>query len=649
MKRSFVIGFIAYLFVLLTSCSAKDDSNALINTQFATEISDSNHIFSPKTYSYLHNIKPPLGVKPVVVAVDQIDNSEIGTFADDIFDLYCKKKYSGNTFRQRGILIIASKNPELIQVRVGKAYAVYCRMRGSAAGANYLSMQKEVAERGFDELCPVALNNVLRDIEESRELSWYKKVALKVSSIHVEMFLDDVATPSESFFSQFYFRPFLFLVGWVKSIFGNWTLSFLFIAVVYIVTKSRIEDKLRAYINRKARENSSSNEDYHNTLNFYFLIYTIIVFLIKLVITVPTLAAISVLSTSRMEDIIALQNAHIPSVSMIENVTQWSNITPALWLVLLMMAVYYIKFLFCIKGYFTYGHLSDIFQKRMYQNSEDFRYGLDSLMLVGYNRNMIQRLFSSLFSVALNAIHIQNFHEITDDYVQNDQTETDDDGKPKKRLIDLFFLDTDDPLYHQSPALALQVNTHREAICLTFFVGLIATAVLSYTYVVYFTILWTVQLVYRVIMELLFVRKIKIGFANINPLRLIKKVWSTDIIFLVGMIVLFFVLSPSYTPKTTESIAEVQNALPDDFSGLYFVPKADGENVKGVTARMMKDETDNYIMQIYSDKPVRRFALTLDKEVGMFHSDVLGDGYIIFDKQSKSIHINFSDLWILTN
>ena len=71
--------------------------------------------------------------------------------------------------------------------------------------------------------------------------------------------------------------------------------------------------------------------------------------------------------------------------------------------------------------------------------------------------------------------------------------------------------------------------------------------------------------------------------------------------------------------------------------------------MKGVTARMLSDGDSNYIMQVYSDKPMRRYVLTLDKEVGLFHSDILGDGYITFDEQSKSIKINFYDLWILTN
>jgi len=237
MKHIVFPGIVLCLIVSFVSCNAKDDPNALLDTQFAAEVIDSSHILSPKTYSYLHNIKPPLGVKPVVVAVDRIEDSQMGTFADNLFDQFCEKQYSGNTFSKRGILVVASKNPELVQVRVGRTYDVYCRMRGSAAGADYLSMQKECLSKGIDEMCPIALRNVVEDIEHCRELPWYKKLLLKVSFMHVDVLMDDLATPSKSFFSQFYFRPFLFVVGGVKSIFGSWVLSFLFIAIVYTLIK----------------------------------------------------------------------------------------------------------------------------------------------------------------------------------------------------------------------------------------------------------------------------------------------------------------------------------------------------------------------------------------------------------------------------
>ena len=650
MKRFTDFGIILCILIVLASCSAKDNANELIDTQFAAEVIDSCHVLSPKTFTYLHNIKPPLGIKPVVVAVENIEDFEMGTYADDLFDQFCKKKYSGNTFSQRGILIVASKNPELVQVRVGATYAVYCRMRGSAAGANYLSMQKETLSRGIDEMCPIALKNVIEDIEECRQLPWYKKVSLKMSFIPIEMFMDDVATPSESFFSQFYFRPFLYIVGTVKSIFKNWILSFLFIAIVYTLLKSWIEDKLNAFIIKKATKDSDDEEDYFYTFTIYNLIKTVIVFFVKLIITIPTLAAITVLSTSRMEDIIALRDANIPSVELMENVTHWTNSTPGLWIVLLLMITYYLKFLFCEKGIFTFGHLSDKSQQHAYQNNKKYRLALDNLITFGYNRYLVQKFLKALFNILLTAVFHHNFQELNTETVDDNTNETDDDGKPQKRLIDYFFLDTEAPIYKQSPALALQVNTHREALYLTAFVGLAATAVISYTYAIYFLILWIVQLLFRIIVECIFVRKnLSWALKDINPFRLMKLVWKTDVLFLIAMSVLFLVLAPSYTPKTTETITAVQNSLPEDFSGLYFVTKADGKSAKGVTARVIKDDEGKYVMQIYSDKPIRRIMLDLDENAGLFHSDDLGDGYITYDEQTKSIKINFSNLWELTN
>lgn len=649
-KQILTIGLFYILSIVLVSCYAKDNPNELTNTQFAADVIDSCHVLSPKTYSYLHNIKPPLGIKPVIVAVEKIEDSQMGTFADDLFDQFCKKKYSGNTFSKRGVLIVASKSPELVQVRVGKTYDVYCRMRGSAAGADYLVMQKEVPVRGLDEMCPIALNNVFSDIERCRQLPWYKRLSLKISIIHVELLIDDVATPSKSFFSQFYFKPFLYMVGMIRSIFGNWALSFLFIALFYHLVKTLIENKLNSYIIKKARANSDDQEDFVITHRIFNSIKTIAVFLIKLVITVPTLAAISTLSTSRMEDIIALRDANIPSVELMEKVSHWTNNTTGLWIVLMLMTVYYLKFLLCDKGLFTISHLSDKEQQHLYTNNEIFRLNLDQLINTGYNRRLIQKLLTMFFNEMVIAGAFHNSNEIDLETVDDNSTEIDNDGKPQKHLVDYLFLDTESPLYIQSPALALQVNTHREALYFTAFVGLTATVVFSYTYALYFLILWIVQLFFRIGIEIVFVRKRMKGLIKeVNPFRLIKRVWSTDAVIGIITTILYAILAPSYTPKNTDTIVEARISLPGSFEGLYFVQKVEGEDARGETARIIKGNDNNYYMQIYSEKPIRRFIMTLDEENGIFHCDVLGDGFITYDLQTKTTIINFSDLWILTN
>lgn len=48
-NRFRVASILSFIIILFASCDAKDDANALINTQFASEVVDSCHILSPKT------------------------------------------------------------------------------------------------------------------------------------------------------------------------------------------------------------------------------------------------------------------------------------------------------------------------------------------------------------------------------------------------------------------------------------------------------------------------------------------------------------------------------------------------------------------------------------------------------------------------
>ena len=99
--------------------------------------------------------------------------------------------------------------------------------------------------------------------------------------------------------------------------------------------------------------------------------------------------------------------------------------------------------------------------------------------------------------------------------------------------------------------------------------------------------------------------------------------------------------------QSVEKIASI--SLPSDLTGLYFVPKVDGISSKGVTARISEVGNGKYDMAVYSDMPIRNYNMILDRANGLFHSEELGDGTITYDEQTRTITINFSDRWILTN
>lgn len=642
-----IIG-ISELIILLAficaSCTNTGNADETMNTQFAVTLNDSTHLLSSKTYSYLKNVTPPLGVVPVIVTTDSIEDGEIGNYADDCFDAYCDKPYSGATFKQRGVLLVVSEKPMLIQVRVGKTYEIYCRMRGSAAGAGYLNMQRSIQERGLDEMCTIALQHTLEDIESCRHLSWYNKIFFKTILAHVEVFMDDLGTPSSNFFSQFYFKPFLFVISLIRGIVGSWVFAFFIIALVYTLCKNWAENKILNWLLSRYQR----LDDGANTLRVMSVIHKgkdLIMFLLKLFVAVPTFASIAVLSTSRTEDLLALNYAHIPYVDAMESTLHWSNDMPALWMILLLMTVYYLKFLFCDTGMFTLACLPPGFQQKIRLSSPKAHLLFDDVVSHGYNRYILQRQIERVFSSFFENVVTRN-NEVLESQTSTVEIKDQIQDEPKN-WIDLLFIGKDDEQYKETPMRSIMINTHREALGLTFMVGVVASMLLSSTYTIYFLVLWTTQLGIRGFHECQCAVKRDL-LSHMNVSDMLRRLWMSWVVFLVIVVGVTWVMLPSITEKSYETI-DVSKSIPQDISGLYLVLEAEGEKVQGTTARLQKASDGSYGMLVYSESPVMRYDLEYDSIHAVFSNEFLGTGYVEYNEISKRITIKFSNKWTLIN
>lgn len=633
------------LCIALVSCDVSGNADMHLNAQFNTEVVDSSSILLPKTYSYLKNITPPVGVKPIIKVVEEVDSNYIACYADDLFNEYCDNKYSGSTFKERGVLIVASKKPELVQVRVGDTYSLYCRMHGSAAGAGYLKMQKLVKEQGIDAICPIALENVFRDIEYCRQLNWHKKLFLKISFVNIDLLLGNLATPSESLFNQIYFRPLLFIIGFTRSILHNWLLSFVVIAGIYLSIKTIIQKKIKNFIENKAKKNSTDDKDYIDNLQTYSTIFNLIGMLIGLIVTIPTFSAISLLSSARIEDIITLQCYNIPVIDIFGPTIHWENTNIGPSLVLILVFLHYLKSLFKGRSQIMLAHLPDEAQQQIISFRSN-RYICDQVIRTGNKRALLSKLMSASFNILFSSFVQKNFHEITttvpDNTYQNDK-------KNEEKPIDLLFINEHDEVYHKAPFLALSINDHREAIGITFFYAVIISTLLSSTYALYFIALWGWQLcigVYESITDTQ--KKFKEFMHLLTPTRLLSRVWITCAISITITLLTCWFITPEFKPISLTPV-DTSAALPEDISGLYFATRIDGNETEGATARVEKNNEGNYYMQVYSDQPISRFKLIVDKETGLLHNETLGQGIIIYNKETGSIKIKFSNLWILSN
>ena len=186
-------------------------------------------------------------------------------------------------------------------------------------------------------------------------------------------------------------------------------------------------------------------------------------------------------------------------------------------------------------------------------------------------------------------------------------------------------------------------------------------------WVAYLSILWGVQLMARVVAEVRLARR---DFAEdiqgLESNKLLRHVWPSYVVLLLLLPLVALIPTPTYTmPELSfhhalssevsapadsgEVVVPVKPVLPPDITGMYFLSRADGVAATGATARISRGADGRYYMQVYSDYPTRRFALTWDEERGILHSDVIGVGCVKYDSKYQSTEINFSDIWVLIN
>lgn len=643
-----LLSLLGLLSLILSSCSGPRDSQlATLQTQFGVEVSDSCGILQAATASYLKNVQPPLGVKAVVYAVDSIPMSALGTYADEVFDRYTEKQYSGNSFGDRGVLIVASSHPQLIQIRVGHKYEVYCRMHGSTAGQRYLMLQQQTRDTGIDKMLPVALDNTLADIRETRDLNYLQRVGLTFSIAHIELFLEDLATPSQSFFSQFYFQPFTKLVAWCYGLCGSWWLAFLLIIGLYCLAKYFMKKAIDSLYYLFAGKDNNSNEDHFYSETIRELCSRIIIKLLSLVVAVPTFAAISLLSSSRTEDLLVMAEYHIPATDLLQNTEHVLGLAPSLWILVMMIAAYYLRY--CLKNVALiilsatplerqYAMMSVSYLGDTYRKAANFT----------YKRMILSLLFKELFMALTKNIFSHQAHEGEQMDVDAGDNTGDTDNKPKRQAIDMLFYTSDSQYFQRYPFLALSVNIHREGLCFAFLLSIIVSVMMTNVYALYFTLLWIAEGIVSLWESQVVYDNVKKFALDFSPF--IHKAMKEALVVLLICLPLMWLLKPDYTQRPLDEVQEVALSLPRDISGRYLLDVMDGKESDGATARLVLDEENgDYIMSIFSDRPIVDYRVQYDPATGMLTNDVLGTGTLEYNNVTKSKTINFGNRWILKN
>ncbi|MCD8093070.1 MAG: hypothetical protein LUF01_09665 [Bacteroides sp.] len=625
------VAFLLLLLCLLASCSRSDDINK--NCSYLPVIVDESNVLSAKTHMAFKNADYPLGIVPVLVGIDSISAIEVASYADAVFDSIASNSLDRKAFERRGLLLVVSCSPQLIQVRVGKGYDIYTRMKGATSGQKYIALQKQIGEKGLDEMCPIFVDSVISEIENYRALAWYHKIRI-VSGIRIiSTFFHDLGTPSNSFFSQFYFRPFLKMTACIYGLTRSWTCSFLLITGAIFL----IGGFLKRWLSKKINPDDDKDMAYVAAA-----VGNIVQSALTLFISFPTIAGVTVLSNARMEDLIVLQAAHIPYLDVID----WgasTNVVPSIWLLAILVVVFYVRYILKFRGYLSLSTMNAQVQQNLYNQVSEIKGECDVLLKGGKVR-------SAFYYVLVSIFHINSQQESS---TANDPAESGNDeaiGEGVRGLADtLFFYTEDSVVYKERPMFAVVSNRHREALVFCFVIMIGTSVLLTVPIILYFVALWLVSTIVRLIDEYKIIKRWrKVGFNfTFNYWVFFKDKKVSFIAFFVLALGILFISNP-FVKVVPDREIDRNTVSEEMLEGMYFAASISENGYEGATARLNKVNESYYTLVIYSDMPAIQYDLSYDIESCMFESEILGKGIVDYAKDIDKITIKFDRGWIIT-
>lgn len=295
MKKIYLLLSFLSAFFLLSACS--DDTEQCL---YSPKVFDTGNLLSNKVKEEFLNFDYPAGIVPVLFAADSIEPIKMGAYADECFDALVDSISESKDFKRRGMLVLVSRNPELIQIRLGSRYRVYCNMTGATSGVDYLNLQKQIREKGIEETLSLFLQNTSVRIQELNALPSYKKYRINSAVSAISTCLEYIGTPSENFYGKCVLTPILKTTSLGYYVFKSWLLTFMFVCLIMLLCRWALFLVVKRLLQK----------------HVIGLIWSqkIINWGLRLLFSISAAASAIILSSGRMEDAIALQAIGVPFI-----------------------------------------------------------------------------------------------------------------------------------------------------------------------------------------------------------------------------------------------------------------------------------------------------------------------------------------------
>lgn len=329
MKRYFLF-LILICSIVFTSCEKDVTQNAYYTPKVIEDYGEIPNRVSEQFLNYDY----PSGIVPVLVYMDSVVSPiDLGKTADKVFDEVCGKIPESNDFKNRGLLVFITKDPKLLQIRLGKAYSAYAYLTGITSGNDYLILQNRFKNETSYDVINAFLDNTSTRINEYNSLGWMRKNKVNDITRIVNDVIDYSGTPSENLYGRWFLKPATKILNFIVNIINSWALAIFTLVLMLWSIKKIIMYVVTTLISKHSIGTQ--------ILNF------ILDKLIGILFSFTAFGASIVLSSGRLEDLLALQALGIGSLDvMITNISDYTIGSSGLLVFFLLMTVAIKKLLF---------------------------------------------------------------------------------------------------------------------------------------------------------------------------------------------------------------------------------------------------------------------------------------------------------------
>ena len=300
-----------------------------------------------KTQDFIKNNRSPQGVITVIMVDPFVNPGDAAKSADEFFDVVAtefRQTENPNAFYRQGLLIYASQNNSLIQMRVGSEFENYLKMKGITAGAKYISLQKEAQEKGIDAVIPLMTQSAWQHINNLQDMNFIEKVQMKITISWIGDVLCYIGTPSDSLWGKI---PSM-ITSIISKVAGH-THSMMFALAFILLIVWIINYYLDKLLDRVPKKDKPKMLVGHvNSFQFFVKLFA------NIILVTPALSTFTYFSNLRTEDLLFFEADNLPYLNLFDWSLASTVTMPSMWVTLLLSIVFFFSYILLPRRLFAY-------------------------------------------------------------------------------------------------------------------------------------------------------------------------------------------------------------------------------------------------------------------------------------------------------